>query len=163
MIVYPDWYEGGYPDRELVTLDLLQRFLDLLTPQGLAVTRLPDDLEQLLAAGRVVAHVYRGGLGEDGLYDAAAVQIGVLAATRADSWEALEYLRQMVLSYRRGGPVRRADGSITEIASTGEMVGPQQLDDFNPDNRLVPATFLIECRRPRNLPDYAAIRESLPL
>ncbi|MGY1945338.1 phage tail termination protein [Nocardia asiatica] len=162
-VQFPDWYEGGYPDRELVMMDLLQKYLDLLTPQGLAVTWLPDDLEELLGGGRVVASVYRGGLGSDGVFDAAAVQVGVIAATRADSWAVLEYLRQMILSYKRGGPVRREDGSITHISFVEEMVGPQQMLDFNPDHRLVPATFRVECRLPRDIPDYAEIRESLPL
>lgn len=163
MVQFPDWYEGGYPDRELVVMDLVQRFLDLLTPTGLAVTWLPKDMETLLAEGRVVVRVYRGGLGVDGLFDAAAVQLGVIAKTRADSWAVMEYLRQMMLSYKHGGPVRREDGSITHLSHVDEMVGPQQMPELNPDHRLVPATFRVECRLPRDIPDYAAIRESLPL
>jgi len=163
MVQFPDWYEGGWPDRELVVADLAQRFLDLLTPTGLAVTWLPEDLESLLAEGRVVVRVYRGGLGSDGLYDAAAVQLGVIAETRADSWAVMEYLRQMMLSYEHGGRVRRQDGSITEISYVEEILGPQQMPELNPDHRLVPATFRVECRLPRDIPDYAAIRESLPL
>ncbi|MGV9818422.1 phage tail termination protein [Nocardia xishanensis] len=163
MIAFPDWYEGGYPDRELVMCDLTQRWLDELTPQGLSVTWLPDNLEEVLAEGRAVVHVYRGGLGAEGIIDAAAVQLGVITATRADSWAVLEYLRQMLLTYKHGGPVRREDGSTTQISYVEEMIGPQQLADYNPDNRLVRGTWRVECRLPRDIPDYVAIRESLPL
>ena len=162
-VVFPDWYEGGFPDRELVVMDALQPFLDLMTPTGLAVTWLPDDYDDLVRAGHSIVRVYRGGLGVEGIFDAAAVQLGVIAGTRADSWSVMEYLRQMLLSYKRGGPVRREDGSITHITSVEEMIGPQQVPELNPDYRLVPATFRVECRQPRDIPDYAAIRESLPL
>jgi hypothetical protein len=162
-IQYPDWYEGGWPDRELVMCDLVQKYLDLLTPQGVAVTWLLDDHFALVDSGVPVAWIYRGGLSSEGLWDPAAVQLRVITATRADSWKLLEYLRQMLLSYEHGGPVRREDGSITQVASIEEMDGPQQVPEIEPDHRLVSATFNVECRLPQNLPDYAAIRESLPL
>ncbi|MFR9767054.1 hypothetical protein [Nocardia sp. SC052] len=162
-IVFPDWWEGGWPDAELVALDLAQYYLNLLTPTGLAVTWLPDDFADLVEAGTPVVRAYRGGMGAEGLWDPAAVQLGVIARKRSTSWEVLEYLRQMFLSYEHGGPVRRADGSITYVDCIEEIVGPQQLPELNPDDRLVPATYRIELRRPRNLPDYARIRESLPL
>ncbi|WP_440446532.1 phage tail termination protein [Nocardia amamiensis] len=162
-VQFPDWYEGGWPDRELVVLDLAQRWLDLLNPPGLAVTWLPDDLNELLDAGCVVVRVYRGGLGADGLIDAAAVQLGVIGQTRADSWAVVEYLRQMLLSYEHGGEVRHEDGSVSYVSFVEEMIGPQQLPELNPDHRLVPVTFRVECRLPRGIPDYARIRESLPL
>ncbi|WP_328439111.1 phage tail termination protein [Nocardia puris] len=163
MIEFPDWYQGGFPDRELVVMDLVQTYLNLCTPAGLACTWLPDNVNALVDAGTPVVRVYRGGLGADGLWDAAAVQLGVIAATRADSWSVMEYLRQIMLSYEHGGPVRREDGSITMLQSVSEIVGPQQLPELNPDHRLVPATFRVECRIPRDVPDYALIRESLPL
>ncbi|WP_280393042.1 hypothetical protein [Nocardia wallacei] len=162
-VQFPDWYEGGYPDRELVVMDLIQTYLDMCDPAGIACTWLPDGMEDLLAQGIPVVRVYRGGLGADGLWDSAAVQLGVIAGTRADSWAVLEYLRQIMLSFDHGGAVRREDGTLTMIASITEMVGPQQLPELNPDHRLVPATFNVECRLPRTIPDYAAIRESLPL
>ncbi|MFC9892112.1 hypothetical protein ACFVMC_00320 [Nocardia sp. NPDC127579] len=163
MITFPDWYAGGFPDREEVVMDLIQRYLDLLTPTGLAVTWIPDDIEALIAEGRAVVRVYRGGLGAEGIFDAANVQLGVITGKRADSWAVMEYLRQMMLSYCHGGPVRRADGSITQISYVEEVIGPQQLADFDFDNRLVPATFRVECRLPTTIPDYTRIRESLPL
>lgn len=162
-IQFPGWYVGGFPDRELVVMDLIQKYLDLLTPPGVAVTWLLDNHFALIESGVPVVRVYRGGLNAEGIWDPAAVQLGVIAKTRADSWEVLEYLRQMMLSYEHGGPVRREDGSITQVASIEEMNGPQQIPELNPDHRLVPATFNVECRLPQTVPDYARIRESLPL
>lgn len=162
-VAFPAWYEGGFPDRELVVLDLVQKYLNLCTPAGFACTWLPDDVQTRVAAGTPVVRIYRGGMGSDGLWDAAAVQVGVIAATRADSWAVMEYLRQVLLSFDHGGKVRRADNSITYISSIEEITGPQQLPELNPDNRLVPATFRVECRIPRDVPDYARVRESLPL
>lgn len=162
-ITFPDWYEGGWPDSELVTLDLVQKYLDMLTPQGKAVTWLLDDHFALIDSGVPVAWIYRAGPSAEGIWDPAAIQLSVIAATRADSWAVLEYLRQVLLSFEHGGPVRREDGSITQVASIEEMTGPQQLPEENPDHRLVSATFVVECRRPTDLPDYARVRESLPL
>lgn len=163
MITFPNWYEGGFPDTELLVLDLVQRFLDDLDPQGLAVTWLPDNYAELVDSGAPVVRVYRGGIASRGLFDPAAVQLGVIASSRADSWAVMEYLRQILLSFDHGGPVKREDGSVSMIESVSEVVGPQQLPELNPDLRLVPATFRIETRRPRELPDYARIRAGLPL
>ncbi len=162
-VQFPDWYEGGFPDREEVVMDLVQTYLDLLTPQGKAVTFLTQEDSALVDSGVPVVRVYRGGLNADGLWDPAAVQLGVIAQTRKDSWTVLEYLRQIMLSYEHGGPVRRSDGSITWLTEVSEMGGPQQLSELDLDHRLVLGTFNVECRLPQNLPDYAVIRESLPL
>nr|WP_305780009.1 hypothetical protein [Nocardia nova] len=140
-------------------MDLVQTYLDLLTPQGKAVTFLTEEDGALIDSGVPVVRVYRGGLNAEGLWDPAAVQLGVIAQTRADSWAVMEYLRQIMLSYDHGGAVKRADGSITSIATIEEIGGPQLVPELNPDHRLVPATFNVECRRPRELPDYARIRE----
>lgn len=163
MITFPTWWKGGFPDAELVVLDLVQKYLDLLTPKGKAVAWLTADHTALVDSGVPVVRVYRGGIGSNGLWDPASVQLGVIAASRADSWAVMEYLRQVMLSFNRGGAVKRADNSIAMIASIEEMVGPQQLPELNPDHRLVPATFSVEFRYPRDMPDYAAIRESIPL
>lgn len=173
-LVLPAWYEGGFPDRELVVMDALQPVLDLvdvLDSSGaqvydgaaprrpLACTWLPADYAQRLP----VVRVYRGGgAGDVGVMsDPAAVQVAVIADTRAESWQLLEYCRQWLLSFAHGGTVIRADDSTTLIDCVEELVGPQQLPELNPDKRLVPLTFRVACRKPRGLPDYAKIRESL--
>lgn len=163
MITFPGWYEGGFPDTELLVLDLVQRFLDELDPAGQAVTYLPANYAEIVESGTPLVRVYRGGMASRDLFDPAAVQLGVIAASRADSWAVMEYLRQVLLSFDHGGPVKREDGSVSMIDSISEVVGPQQLPELNPDLRLVPATFRVVTRRPRELPDYTRIRAGLPL
>lgn len=164
MTQYPGWWEGGYPDVELVVHALLQKFLNLLTPQGVSTLWLPDNLDALLAAGKVVAQIHRGGLGADGLWDSSAVQVGVRAETRENAWEPMEFVRQMMLAHDGGSGVRMPDGSVIGIGRVFEINGPQDLSDFDPDERLVPAAFHVELRLPRSLPDYARIvRDQIPL
>lgn len=162
-VTFPGWYEGGFPDREELVMDLVQTYLNLCTPAGTACTFLTPEIVAAVDTGAPAVRVYRGGLGANGQWDAAAVQVAVIAATRADSWAVMEYLRQVLLSFERGGLVSRADGSKTAVACITEMVGPQQIPELNPDHRMVPATFYVEVRRPTTLPDYARIRESLSL
>ncbi|WP_227979983.1 hypothetical protein [Nocardia spumae] len=173
-LTFPDWFKGGFPDRELVVMDALQPVFDTVDvtdsvgnpvldngvprrPQ--AVTWLPDDY----AAHLPLVRVYRGGGAADSgvLRDPASVQVACIADTRAESWELMEFCRMWLLSYSRGGTVVREDGSKTLVDCIEELVGPQMLPELNPDVRLVPLTFRVVCRAPKGLPDYAQVRESL--
>lgn len=173
-LVLPDWYRGGWPDREQVVIDLLQPVLDLVdvldingdqvvdgaTPRRpRALTWLPKDYDLMLPLVRI----YRGGGAADqgALCDPASVQVAVIADTREESWELAEYCRQWMLSYKNGGTVIRADDSLTLVDCIEELVGPQLMPELNPDKRLVPLTFRVICRKPRHLPDYQKVRESL--
>lgn len=174
-LTFPDWYQGGFPDRELVVKDALQPVLNLIdvfdisgaqimdgtVPRRptLYTAKLPDNYSDRLPVGRI----YRGGGAADVgvLSDPASVQVALIAATREDSWELMEFCRMWLLSYENGGTVHRADGSKTVIDTVGELVGPQLIPELNPDNRMVPLTFRVVCRKPRGLPDYQKIRESL--
>jgi hypothetical protein len=173
-LVLPDWYAGGFPDRELVVMDILQPVLDLvevLDASGgqvfdgaalrrpLACTWLPSDYAKRLPMVRV----FRGGGAADVgvMADPASVQVAAIADTRAESWALMEFCRQWLLSFHRGGTVTRADDSKTLVDCIEELVGPQPVPELNPDKRLVPLTFRVTCRKPRGLPDYQLIRESL--
>lgn len=157
-LTFPDWYKGGFPDREVVVMDALQPFWDSAkvpgAPTGFLCTWLPDDTDVRVAAGEAVIRVYRGGLSDDGIFDPAAVQVAVIAKTHRDAAAGLEYCRQVLLGYS-GGAVKHPDGSYTAILKVQGMQGPQQARDENPDDRLVNATFNVECRLPRDIPDYA--------
>lgn len=173
-LVLPSWYRGGFPDRELVVMDALQPVLNLVdvydatgaqvfdgaTPRRpLACTFLPDNYGDHLP----VVRVYRGGGASDVgvMRDPASVQVAVIADTRTESWELLEYCRQWLLSFYKGGTVIRADGSHTLVDCIEELVGPQQVPELSPDKRWVPLMFRVTCRKPRGLPDYQKIRETL--
>lgn len=175
-LTLPDWYKGGFPDRELVVMDALQPVLNLVDVSDfngvqifdgpnprrpLACTTLPADYLNRLPMVRV----YRGGGAADAgvLKDPASVQLLTMADTREESWELMEFCRQWLLSYNRGGTVIRADMSSTLVDCIEELTGPQQIPELSPDKRMVPLTFRVICRRPRGLPDYAVVRESLAL
>lgn len=171
---FPTWWEGGFPDREKVVMDALRPVLDLvdvlddfdaqlfdgvLPRRPYACTWLPENYADRLP----IIRVYRGGGAADAgvLKDPASVQVAAIARTRAESWELIEFCRQWLLTYRDGGTVVRADGSRTLIDKVGELVGPQQVPELNPDYRLVPLTFSVVCRLPRGTPDYQKEREAL--
>ena len=171
---FADWYEGGYPDVELVVLDALQPVLDTVTvldesgdpildngiprrPQ--AVIWLPQQYTDHTPTIRVAR--VGGAADVDDLRDRALVQVACIADTLAESWQLLEFCRCRLLSYARGGLVHREDGSRSQIMSVEEMVGPQLLPELSPDERLVHGTFRVTQRFPRGLPDYEKVRESL--
>ncbi|WP_405490479.1 hypothetical protein [Nocardia sp. NBC_00511] len=171
---FPDWWEGGFPDRELVVLDALQPILDLvdvLDQNGdpvldngqprrpLACTWLPAKYTERLPLVRI----FRGGGAADvtKMVDPAAVQVAVIAETRTDSWALMELCRQWLLSFKNGGTVIRADSSKTFIDSVEELVGPQQFPELSPEERLVQLNFRVVCRPSRPRTDYAKTRESL--
>ncbi|MBF6374458.1 phage tail termination protein [Nocardia farcinica] len=170
---FPDWYQGGFPDRELVVMDMLQPVLDtvdVLDRDGnpifdgpvqrrpFACTFLPQDYGDRLP----IVRVFRGGGAADSgtMRDPAMVQVAVIADSREESWQLLEFCRQWLLSYS-GGTVTRADGSKTLIDCVEELVGPAQIPELNPDKRLAQLNFRVTCRKPRGLPDYQKVRESL--
>lgn len=173
-LTFPDWYKGGFPDRELVAMDALAPVLatvDVFDDLGAQIfdgpdprrpstcTFLPKGYGDMLP----IIRLYRGGGAADSgvLSDSASVQVLTIADTREESWSLMEFCRMWLLSYARGGTVIRADGSKTLVDSVSELVGPQQIPDLNPDKRMVPLTFRVICRKPRGLPDYEKVRESV--
>lgn len=173
-LTFPDWWQGGFPDREKVVEDALAPILatvDVFDDTGAQIfdgpnprrpitcTFLPKNYSDMLP----VIRLYRGGGAADAgvLRDPASVQVAVIASTREESWALMEYCRQWLLSYTRGGTVVRADDSRTVVDTVEELVGPQVVPELNPDNRMVPLTFRVVCRKPRGLPDYQLVRESI--
>ncbi|RJO74171.1 hypothetical protein D5S18_18635 [Nocardia panacis] len=159
MITFPTWYSGGFPDTELVVLDLLTPFAKLVTPQITVCTWLPDI--NALSLPQVGVYRVAGGISDDGQFDHAQLQLDTIAASRADAWAVAEFLRQIMLSYADGGPVRRLDGTTTNVHSVAEVVGPEQIPEINPDSRLVPMRFQVTLTRLRPIPDYQGIRAGL--
>lgn len=173
-LTFPEWWEGGFPDRERVVMDALRPVLNLIdvydingalvmdgsTPRRpFACTSLPDNYRERLP----VVRFYRGGGAADAgiMRDPASVQVATICDTREESWELMEFCRQWLLSYAKGGTVIREDNSKTLIDCVEELVGPQQIVELAPDKRMVPLSFRVVCRKPRGLPDYQKIRESL--
>lgn len=161
MIGYPAWYKGGGPDVERVVRDL---FASLVTNVKV-VSWLPPDYAQTLATGGAFLRVFRQGgrynVDTRNWVDEARVQFAALSATRDESWELIEFVRQVLYAYWGGGNVVvPSNGTRAFIQTMGEVTGPQLMPEQMRDERLVPITFDVFVDRPRGLPIY---RESLGL
>lgn len=132
--------------------------MDLLTPHGMAVTWLPNDMEKLITRKPnplVLIRVARvGGGSSNGRTDIVPMQVAVISKTRAQSWAVMEECRTTIRELCAKGP-----GVVTgeycdefggvRVAETAEMVGPQQFPELSPDNRLVSMMFQFVTVRPR--------------
>lgn len=159
MIGYPVWYEGGCPDVEKVMRTL---FAPLLSGVEV-VSWLPPDYPSHLGSGGAYLRVFRLGgrlnIDNRAWIDEARVQFAALSNSRDDSWQLMEFVRQVLYAYREGGHVT-GSSSTTFIAVPGELVGPQLIPEQLRDERLVPVTFEIYVNRPKGLPNY---RQALEL
>lgn len=150
MITLPDNYKRAFPDQELVVLDLVQPWLDELTPQGVAVNWLPENATQQVAEGVAFAMVSRvPGGGVDGVLDEGVIQVAVLAASRTDSWAVTEYLRSRLLDCLHGVDVAHQDGESTRVHSVTQNNTPLLPSVSVPDQRLTWATYNVTCRKYR--------------
>lgn len=159
-LVFPDWYEGGFPDAELCVMDMLKPLLGLCDPAPPVVNWLPEDYEDNLP----IVSVFRGS-GNANLAlpsDGANVQVWCVGKTRRDAWELLEFCRQMLKTWESGGYVDHADGSRTALIGVSEIDGPELTQWDNFDLRAVHAVFRLEARLPSGkLPDYRRIRKTI--
>ncbi|AXQ64392.1 tail terminator [Gordonia phage Neville] len=158
---FPDWYEGGYEDAEKAVRAMLVPFLKLVDPKPYWCAYLPDEYSESLP----IVSSYRTGGSADPVkkfMDDAHIEVWAITERRSDSWDLLEYCRQMLLSYARGGIVTDPDsGRIFNISSVSEVVGPELTQMTVPDERAVSATFVVTTRKEAGLPDYARIRRQL--
>jgi hypothetical protein len=153
VIGYPAWYYGGCPDAEAVLRDL---FADLLTGVEV-ISWMPPDYATKLAAGLSFLRVFRVGgqinVDSKAWVDQTRIQFAALSASRDDSWQLIEFVRQVLYSYRDGGHVITG-GATAFIVVPGEVVGPQLIPEQMRDERLVPVTFDVHIDRPKGLPNY---------
>jgi hypothetical protein len=174
VITYPEFWRGGCPDVERTIRDLFTH-PENVAAQGLSgvnvVSWLPKPAEAAawFAQGNGYLRVFRLGGPEDrtrkAYVDQTRVQIAAWTENRDDSWELIEYVREMVWAYEKGGTVHRSAATLSGLTTTyikveGELLGPQLIPEQILDDRLVPVTFEIHTDRPKSLPDY---RELLQL
>ncbi len=145
---YPDWYQGGCADIEAVLVTL---FSGLLT--GVNVVRyLEEDYVARLQDGEAFLRISRtsGHINGDQLRDQARVQTAALTPSRDDSWELIEFCRQVYEAINgRGG--LWIEGAV--IRETGEVIGPQLIPEQIRESRLVPVTHDIWVGHPRTALD----------
>mgnify|MGYP000904106005 CR=1 FL=1 len=149
MIVYPQWWGGGYPDIEALLETL---FTPLLV--GVEPTKWlpgPAEIEATLAEGRGYLRIYRTGgkINRDENRDEPNVQIAALTASRDKSWELIEFVRTGVLE--QFDTVSIVPGTIHKLSCQGEVIGPQLVPERMRDDRLVPITFNFFTWAPKGL------------
>jgi hypothetical protein len=158
-IGFPDWWEvgrGGYPNIQKLTRTVFDGLLTNV--KLLSWFPDPDVYEQHLAAGGGYLRTYRTG-GQINLSqnrDEPKVQFAALTRSSDDSWELIEFVRQ-VLEEGYGRAAAIVPGTTYELKSAGEVVGPQLIPDLIGDDRLVPITYQFYVPRPKGLPNYRQI------
>lgn len=159
---FPDWYKGGFPDVEILMQLLFQPLVGTSqNPEGSwtptdVVTFLPEPntYNAQLSSGAYL-RVYRmgGRINFDQNKDETRVAIAALTRRRDDSWYLIEFVRQVLNCYQRGGIIPGAPGVMVWMA--GEVVGPQQIPEIIQDDRLVQIT--VELHTKKSIPNYRAV------
>lgn len=139
--------DTDFPDIELVVCDLLNHL-------GRSVTFIPKDYNDVIKSTPILRVVRTGGGSLDGRHDFPIVQVGVISGSRAQSWSVMGQVRTVIRELCINGP-----GTVTgeycdtlggvKVLESGEHVGPMQLPEMNPDNRLVQMMFQFKTVRPR--------------
>ena len=153
-IGFPDWWpvgNGGFPNVQKLTRAL---FVPLLT--GVDVTSWlpkPSVYEQQLSSGGGYLRFYRTGgrINREQNRDEPRVQVAALTRSSDDSWELIEFTRQILEQFADAAPV---PGTPHKLHCAGELVGPQLIPELVADDRLVPVTFELHTWRPKGLPNY---------
>lgn len=162
-LTFPDWYEGGYPDIEILLQLLFQPLLGTVqntdgswTPTYV-VTWLPepDTYDPWLDSGCAYLRAYRmgGGINYDQNRDEPRVALAAVTRRRDDSWYLIEFVRQVLNAYQRPGRIAGAPGVTLTMA--GEVVGPQQIPEIIQDDRLVQITAGFHVAKP-GIPNYVS-------
>lgn len=154
VIGFPDWWPvgaGGYPNIQKLLRTL---FTPLLT--GVEVTSWlpkPSVYEAQLSSGKGYLRFYRTGghINRDQNRDESRVQAAALTRSSDESWELIEFTRQMLEQFAEPAPV---PGTTLLLQCAGELVGPQLIPELVSDDRLVPVTFEVHTWRSKGLPDY---------
>lgn len=157
-IGFPDWWElgrGGYPNIQKLCRTA---FGGLLTNVELTSWfPEPDVYEAQLAepnSGGYLRFYRTGGrINRDQARDEPKVQIAALTRSSDDSWELIEFVRQ-VLEEGYGDAMTVVPGTIHQLFAAGEVVGPQLIPELISDDRLVPITYELHTKRPKGLPKY---------
>jgi hypothetical protein len=149
----PDWYRGGYPDVEKLLRTLFAPLL--ANTHVVSWIPKPSTYNDEITAGRGYLRIYRtgGAINYTGARrDEPRVQFAALRSTRDESWELIEFVRQVLSCFVDNGAI--VPGTPTKLHAEGEVVGPQLIPELLQDDRLVPITFELHTWKPKGLPDY---------
>ncbi|AVJ50230.1 tail terminator [Mycobacterium phage Mendokysei] len=155
-IGFPEWWnvgQAGYPNIQKL---MRKAFDGLLTNVELTSWfPKPSVYEAQLESGGAYLRFYRTGgrINREEKRDEPKVQIAALTRSSDDSWELIEFVRQ-VLEEGYGQAAAVVPGTIYTLYAAGEVVGPQLIPELLADDRLVPITYELHTRRPKGLPNY---------
>lgn len=156
---FPPWWKGGFVDIERLLLEWFQALLSAVT----VLTWFPPDIEVLeqIEAGTIYLRIFRSGgrivFDEDGKaeVDRPHVQFAAMSASRDLSWEVIEFVRNMLYLFYRGGARMTTANFYAVVKCNGEIVGPALSAEAFRDQRLVPVTFELETQRRKGLPSFS--------
>lgn len=149
-------YRGGHPNIENLLKTL---FTPLLAGSSITPTYWlpkPTEIAEYFAdGGQGYLRMYRtgGAINPIKKRDEPRVQLAALCPRRDDSWDVIEFVRQ-VLSEGYGNAAAVVPDTDHKLQMSGEVVGPQLLPELLQDDRLVPITVEFYTWRPSGLPNY---------
>lgn len=164
---FPPWYRGGFVDIEV----LLSLWYQALLGGVLVLNWFPPENEVLeqIEAGTIYLRIFRSGgrivLDEDGKaeVDRPHVQFAAMSASRDLSWQVIEFVRNTLYPFNRGGGRMQAGDLYATVTCNGEIVGPALTPEAFRDQRLVPITFELETQRRKGLPSFSKYGAELGL
>lgn len=167
LIGFPPWYGGGFVDIER----LLSGFYDVLLTNVTVLNWFPPDTELLddVEAGIIYLRIFRSGgrivFDEDGKaeVDRPHVQFAAMSKSRDLSWEVIEFVRNTLYPFSRGGGRMQGGDLYAVITCNGEVLGPSLTAEAFRDPRLVPITFELESQRRKGLPSFSKYGAELGL
>lgn len=152
-MIFPDWYKGGFDDIEFVLKCLLEKHFVGCVPAPKVFSWLPETFRDdmpLVCVSRVP-----GAIDDCEQEDTSEVLVFVMTASRAESWELAEFVRQVLMAHARGVMVDVGDyrASIVRIERSA---GPQlSVDEDAFTERMIPLSFRVTTRRRASCPDYS--------
>jgi hypothetical protein len=169
MLQLPDWYQGGKTDAEDLVKSYLKR---VLGPNSnvYVCTWLPAN-HYTLSPGEEIGgtqptlRVWRqpGKFDPTTRRDQALVQIAAITPTRKESWQLVEFVRDVMDSdVIVKLPITLSNGDTASVSCCEEWQGPQLVPERLVDEKFIPVTFKIGLREPGDLPNYRQIIKSLP-
>lgn len=151
---FPTWWRGGFPNAEFAMREMLLPFTSQIDPEPEVLAWLPSDYSEHLP----LLTVFRIGGSRDpqsGLVDMPQVQVGSICATRAESLELLEFVREIACSYKSSTRLECSNGEVVVVKSVCEVDGPELTPERMPDLRLAYATFQLNLGKRLDQPaDY---------
>jgi hypothetical protein len=166
--LFPAWYEGGFVDIERLLTDWFAALLPAIT----CLTWFPPEEELLyqIEQGTIYLRIFRSGgrivfdeESGDGNVDRSHVQFAGMSASRDLSWEVIEFVRNVLYCFKRGGARMTTASTYATITCIGEVTGPMLTPEAFRDQRLVPITFELDSQRRKGVPSFSKYGAELGL